>query len=49
MCLETRLGRLTLNELLSSLSSPIASHKRIGNAKALQEKQRSGLIDDEIM
>lgn len=42
---ETRLGRLTLNDLLSS---PLTSHKRIGNTRALQAKQRSGLIDDEI-
>lgn len=42
---ETRLGRLTLNELLSS---PLTSHKRIGNTRALQAKERCGFIEDEI-
>jgi hypothetical protein len=40
---ESRLDRLTL-----LLNSPLTSHKRIGNTRALQAKQRSGLIDDEI-
>ncbi|KAI6236432.1 hypothetical protein M3Y95_00157000 [Aphelenchoides besseyi] len=41
---ESRRDRLSLNELLRS---PLTSHRRPGKSKA-KEKQRSGLIDDEI-